>query len=75
MITCKDVSDTASDYLEGPTTFFQRLHLRLHLAICKHCRRYAKQLRLTSEVAQKISEPQEPTDAEIDSLIEKLRKI
>ncbi len=74
MITCKDISDTASDYLEGPTTLLQRLHLRFHLIMCKHCRRYVKQLKLTSEVAQKISEPPEPTDEEIEFLIRKLQK-
>jgi predicted anti-sigma-YlaC factor YlaD len=74
VFTCKDISDTASDYLEGPTTLLQRLQLRLHLTICKHCRRYVKQLKLTSDVAKKISEPPEPTDDEIEVLIQKLQQ-
>jgi predicted anti-sigma-YlaC factor YlaD len=74
VITCKDISDTASDYLEGPTTLLQRLHLRLHLTMCKHCRRYVKQLKLTSDVASKIPGPPEPTDEEIEALIQKLQQ-
>ena len=72
MLTCKDVSDAASDYLEGPTTFVQRFSFRLHLTMCKHCRRYITQLRLSIDVAQKISQPSKPTDEEIEALVEKL---
>ena len=74
MITCKDISDTASDYLEGPTTLLQRLHPRLHLTICTHCSPYVKQLKLSSDVAKKISGPPEPTDEEIEALIKKLQQ-
>jgi len=72
VLTCKDVSDTASNYLEGPTVFVQRFRFRLHLILCKHCRRYLTQLRLSIDVAQKISRPSEPTDEEIEALVEKL---
>ena len=75
MLTCKDVSDVASDYMEGPTTFVQRLGLRLHLIMCVNCRRYMKQLRLASGVAKKISVPLEPSDEEIESLVQKLRQL
>ena len=75
MITCKDVSDTASDYLEGPTTFLQRFSLRLHLSMCVKCRRYMRQLKLASGVAKKISEPFEPSDEEIESLIQELKAL
>ena len=75
MITCKDVSDLASDYLEGPITFVQRFRFRLHLIMCKHCRRYLTQLKLSIGVAQKISQPSQPTDEEIEALVEKLREL
>lgn len=74
MITCKGVSDKASDYLEGPVPFMQRFQLRLHLMMCKHCRRYVRQLKLTSGVAQMISRPPEPTDEEINSLVQRLQQ-
>ncbi len=75
MITCKDVSDTASDYLEGPTTLLQRFSLRLHLIMCVKCRRYFRQLKLASGVAEKISAPFEPSDEEIESLVQKLKAL
>ena len=73
MLTCKDVGDTASDYLEGPTTFLQRFRLRAHLLLCVHCRRYFRQFELTSAVAKKITAPREPSDEEIESLLQKLK--
>ncbi len=74
MLTCKQVADTASDYLDGPTTFLQRLSLGFHLRICKHCRRYLKQLRLTIRVASQLSTAVEPTDDEIEQIIQKLHQ-
>ena len=73
MITCKDVSDSASDYLDSPTTFLQRLGFRFHLIMCVHCRRYVRQLSLTSGVAKQLYPVNEPTDEEIERLVEKLK--
>jgi len=75
VITCKDVSDTASDYLDGPTTLLQRFSLRLHLIMCVKCRRYMRQLKLASGLAKKITVPFEPTDEEIEFLVQKLRAL
>ncbi len=75
MITCKGVSDLASDYLEGPTTFVQRFRFRLHLSTCNHCRRYLTQLKLIIGVAQKFSQPSKSSDEEIEALVEKLTQI
>ena len=73
MVTCKQVSDSASDVLDGPTTFSQRLSLRLHLLMCKHCRRYVRQIQLVSGVARALARPPEPSEQEIEELIDKLR--
>ena len=73
LITRKDISDTASDMLEGPSTLFQRVKFCFHLMICVHCRRYLKQIRHSIGVTQKISSPPEPGDAEVGTLISKLK--
>jgi hypothetical protein len=72
IITCKRVSQTASDFIEGPTTLWQRTKLRLHLIICKHCRRYLRHLRLVIGVTRAMAPREEPTDAEIDALVGRL---
>jgi anti-sigma factor RsiW len=47
MLSCKDVTRRASAYLDGDLGRWDRLRLLAHLAICKGCRRYLDQLRIT----------------------------
>lgn len=44
MISCKVASRLVSRSLDKPLSWHDRLALRLHLAICKHCRRFSLQL-------------------------------
>lgn len=48
MFSCKDVTDRASDHLEGVLPWRAALQLRAHLLICNHCRRLLRQLRAVS---------------------------
>lgn len=51
MLTCKQLAQQqASDYLDGNLTPSQRFGVRVHLALCSHCRRFMRQLRLTRKV-------------------------
>lgn len=47
MLSCKQITEQACDYLEKHLTFRQRLQVWLHLLICHHCRRYIRQIRST----------------------------
>lgn len=47
MLNCRDVTERATEYLEGTLSWKARLQFRLHLALCRFCRRYVEQLRLT----------------------------
>ncbi|WP_439576543.1 anti-sigma factor family protein [Elioraea sp.] len=44
MLTCREVTERASEYLDGNLPFGRRLAFRLHLLMCRHCRRYVDQL-------------------------------
>jgi glutaredoxin 3 len=46
MLSCKDLSLKASDYLDGDLPPRLRLEIRLHMFLCTSCRRYLRQLRL-----------------------------
>lgn len=72
LLTCKQVSDTASDFLEGPTTLTQHIKLRLHLTICIHCRRYLKQLRLSMGVVSNSARAPTPSKEDIEMLVSQL---
>ena len=47
MLRCRDVSERASDLLDGNLPLGGWLALRFHLAICGMCRTYVDQLRKT----------------------------
>ena len=47
MLSCRELSETATDYLEGTLTLRQRAGVRMHLLMCKHCRAYVDQLAKT----------------------------
>ena len=72
MLTCKDICENATDYLEEPGGILARLQLRFHLLICKHCRRFMRQFRATVGVSAQLNEIPAPTDAEIDALVDQL---
>ena len=47
--TCRQVSRLQSDLLDQPLSLPKRFGLRLHLLVCKWCRRYGKQIRFLHE--------------------------
>lgn len=47
VLSCREVAKSASDYLDANLSWRRRLQLRLHLAMCAHCRRYVDQLALS----------------------------
>jgi predicted anti-sigma-YlaC factor YlaD len=57
MLRCKEVVRlVASDELAG-SGLMRRLAVRMHLAMCRHCRRYAKQIRELGRAAREIWAP------------------
>ena len=54
--SCKEAVRLQSGALERPLTFWQRAGLRLHLVLCKWCRRYGKQIRFLHEAAGEHSD-------------------
>ena len=53
MISCKQLSELSSDYLDGNLTLAQRLSVRLHTLMCKYCRRFLSQLNISTALLPK----------------------
>lgn len=49
--TCRQASRLQSDALDQPLSLPKRFGLRLHLLVCKWCRRYGKQIRFLRQAA------------------------
>jgi len=54
---CKEASHLISLSHDETLSFGKKIGLKMHLMICKFCRRYEKQLRLISCKAKESSEP------------------
>ncbi|RGP55119.1 anti-sigma factor family protein [Pseudomonas abyssi] len=66
MLKCKDLVALSSDLLDGELTLKQRIAVRMHLAMCVHCRRFIRQLRVSQRVIRQLPDQQAP---ELDTLL------
>jgi len=68
VLKCLDLTERASDLLEGGLPLRERLALAMHLALCSMCRAYVDQLRKTRALlGQRRFDP--PDRAAEDALI------
>lgn len=60
--TCREMSRHSSRCLDDPLPFFQRVGVVVHLAFCRLCRRYRRQIRWLGTAAGRpaASEPSSP---------------
>ncbi|WP_020208975.1 zf-HC2 domain-containing protein [Gilvimarinus chinensis] len=54
MLKCRDLAHRASEYLDGSADKSLRWQIRLHLAMCRHCRRFVKHLQLTRQLTGSV---------------------
>ncbi len=47
MLTCKEITELVTDYLEGRMSLTERMRFQMHLGMCKHCRAYLRQMKTT----------------------------
>ncbi|MBD2839356.1 zf-HC2 domain-containing protein [Pseudomonas sp. JM0905a] len=65
MLTCKELVARSSDLLDGELSFRERMAMRRHLMLCRNCRRFIKQMKLTQAVVRFMTDSQ---GAEVDDL-------
>ena len=69
MLKCRDVLEQADAYLANEMTSWQRMGFRVHLTLCRHCRRYIKNLRLTQSISKQITLKEEPNAEQLDAIL------
>nr|WP_283949715.1 zf-HC2 domain-containing protein [Limobrevibacterium gyesilva] len=63
-MTCRDVTELATDYMEGHLSPGARLRVRLHLFLCSMCRAYIDQLQKTRRLLRGLPLSTPPADLE-----------
>jgi len=73
MISCKDVSTLLMSERLHSQKWSKRWEVRLHMAMCRHCSRFARQLRQLSAAAKGIRVDHPDSDFE-ERLLDRLKK-
>ena len=75
MLSCREMTELATAYAERALPLMDRIHFLMHLSMCRHCRRYVKQLRLTIDATGRVPLPvPKPSPATQDALLRAFRK-
>ncbi len=61
-LSCQELVELVTEYLEGALPGPQRLAFEQHVAICPPCRGYFAQLRKTIKVGERLREEDLPVD-------------
>ncbi len=72
MLTCKELTEIITDYLEGHMSFGQRLRFQLHVGMCRNCRAYLRQMKLTIQTLGKVPAETIPPPL-LEELVQRLR--
>lgn len=71
MLKCQDVLARGSAYLDGEIGLGERLSVKSHLLICRHCRAYLQKLSLTVATVAELSPPEVGDDV-VGRVLERL---
>ncbi|MCR4373749.1 MAG: zf-HC2 domain-containing protein [Acidobacteria bacterium] len=64
MLSCRDVANQCSDYLNKDLPLRTRLAIRLHLWMCMGCNRYYDQMRSTLRMLRKLGREETKVSAD-----------
>lgn len=74
MLTCKELVALSSDLLDSQLGLREKLAVRRHLLLCRHCRRFIRQMRLTQATVRHLPEGQGPELDRLAAHLSELRK-
>lgn len=66
MLTCKQITELVTAYVEGQLRLRDRLRFRMHIGMCSHCKTYVRQLEATRKALGRLPEPGIPAELEAD---------
>jgi len=68
VLSCRELVNHADRLLEGDLSFSARIAIKFHLLLCRHCRRYVKQLRWLVKAIPFMHN--KATDEEVDKIMD-----
>ena len=72
MLSCRQMTELVTAYAEGKLSFGDRMRFQMHLGMCRHCRRYVRQVKATVRALPDV--PVEPPAPPVrDELLARFR--
>lgn len=68
MLSCKELVENSSDYLDKNMTLGRKLQVALHLLICGKCREFVRHMKVSIDMFQNMQEDNTLTDEEADAI-------
>lgn len=65
MFRCDEVARRASLLIDGEFSFWPRLNIGLHLAMCRGCRAFVAQMRIARDLAAMAGTAHDPAPNEV----------
>lgn len=72
MLTCRELTELVTDYVEGRLSFLDRLRFQMHLGMCRHCRAYLRQFKQIIQALGKLPPESIPPEVQ-QALLERFR--
>lgn len=72
MLSCHEIREKSSDYLDGTASWLTRWQFKLHLAMCKACAAYVRQMKATITLLQSMGKTADPVD--VDAVVARVKE-
>src|SRR5437868_5049440 len=63
-MSCKEITELVTDYVEGRLSLGQRFRFQFHLGTCRHCRAFLRQMRTTIRLTGRLPDAARSTSQE-----------
>ncbi len=74
MLSCRDVTNNSSEYLDGNLPLLKRMSFRMHLYMCERCQRYIHQLEITIQALKGTREEEPVSEQKTQEIVALLKK-
>jgi anti-sigma factor RsiW len=54
MLSCQQLAERTSEFLDGQLSPWARFQMRVHLLFCQHCQRYVEQMQRTIDLLRRL---------------------
>ncbi len=72
MLKCRDLVAEADLLLAGELSWQRRLAIRIHLLMCRHCRRFMRQFKLLLSAIPAMHKP--ASEAEVEQVMQHIQQ-